>query len=86
MAINFPNTPTLNETHTEVGKTWKWDGVTWNLQSSLSNYDLPIAQAAILGGIKVGDRLTIDAVTGVLSADVQSGGGGLSDGDKGDIE
>ena len=85
MAINFPNTPTLNETHTEVGKTWKWDGVTWNLQSSLSNYDLPIAQAAVLGGIKVGNRLTIDAVTGVLSADVQSGGGGLSDGDYGDI-
>ena len=85
MAINFPNTPTLNETHTEVGKTWKWDGVTWNLQSSLSNYDLPIAQAAVLGGIKVGDRLSIDAVTGVLSADAQSGGSGITDGDKGDI-
>jgi hypothetical protein len=35
-------------------------------------YVLPIATASILGGVKVGTRLTIDPVTGVLSADVQS--------------
>ena len=37
-----------------------------------SNYSLPIASATVLGGIKVGSGLSIDAVTGVLSA---SGGG-----------
>jgi len=37
-------------------------------------YTLPIAAASTLGGIKVGTRLSID-VNGVLSADVQSGGG-----------
>jgi hypothetical protein len=38
-----------------------------------SSYELPIASASVLGGIKVGSGLTIDATTGVLSA---TGGGG----------
>jgi len=36
---------------------------------SLDNYTLPIASSSTLGGIKVGDNLTIDSSTGVLSAD-----------------
>ena len=82
MAINFPNSPSTNDTHTEVGKTWKWDGVTWNLQSE-GNYNLPIATAGELGGIKVGTGLQINATTGILST--TGGGTGISDGDKGDI-
>lgn len=38
-----------------------------------STYELPIASASVLGGIKVGSGLTINATTGVLSA---TGGGG----------
>lgn len=38
------------------------------------SYTLPIATDTVLGGIKVGDRLTIDA-NGVLSADVQGATG-----------
>ena len=40
-------------------------------------YTLPIATAGVLGGIKVGSRLTIDSSTGVLSADAQGGGAGI---------
>jgi len=40
-------------------------------------YTLPIATAGVLGGIKVGSRLTIDSSTGVLSADAQGGGTGI---------
>lgn len=36
-------------------------------------YELPIASASTLGGVKIGEGLTIDAETGVLSS---SGGGG----------
>ncbi len=36
-----------------------------------SQYSLPIASASTLGGIKVGTNLTINATTGVLSADAQ---------------
>ena len=33
MAVNFPNSPSTNDTHTENGYTWKWDGTTWIIQS-----------------------------------------------------
>lgn len=66
MAINFPDTPSLNDTITNNGITWKWDGTTWISQGVTSGYDLPNASASILGGIKVGGGLTIDG-SGVLS-------------------
>ena len=31
MAINFPTNPSTNDTHTASGKTWKYDGTSWNL-------------------------------------------------------
>lgn len=55
----------------------KLDGIT----ELANNYVLPVATDVEVGGIRVGDGLTIDA-EGVLSATVL----GLSDGDKGDIE
>ena len=69
MAINFPDSPSLNEVHTVNGVDWKWDGTTWKGVGGT----LPVAGTATLGGIKVGNRLTIDAGTGVLDADVQAG-------------
>lgn len=41
---------------------------TWK---TVSVYQLPIASASTLGGIKVGTNLTINSTTGVLSADAQ---------------
>lgn len=41
---------------------------------TIPSYTLPTASASVLGGIKVGTRLSIDG-NGVLSADVQAGGG-----------
>lgn len=29
MAINFPDSPTLNQQFTAAGRTWEWDGSTW---------------------------------------------------------
>ena len=69
MAINFPTSPTTNvTTHTNNGVTYLWDGVSWVAQGSTS---LPTASSTVLGGIKIGNRLTINA--GVLEADVQGG-------------
>lgn len=42
---------------------------TWKTASA---YDLPIASASTLGGIKVGDGLNINSSTGVLSANAVS--------------
>ena len=33
MAINFPNNPTVNQTHTVGDITWTWDGTTWKSSS-----------------------------------------------------
>ena len=30
-AIDFPNSPALNEEFTSGNTTWKWDGVSWNV-------------------------------------------------------
>ena len=79
MAINFPNSPSVNDTHTFGGKEWTWNGSSWVLSTNASNYTLPIATGSALGGVKVGSRLSIDSGTGVLSADVQTSSYGNSD-------
>ena len=28
-ALNFPNSPTLNDIYTENNASWKWDGTSW---------------------------------------------------------
>ena len=37
MAINFPNTPNPNDTHSSGGKTWIWDGTSWKLNSTTAS-------------------------------------------------
>jgi len=78
MAINFPTSPTTNvTTHTHNGVTYLWDGTSWVAQGSTAQYTLPTASSTVLGGIKVGQRLTI--ASGVLEADVQASTYGNSD-------
>ncbi len=53
MAINFPNSPSVNDTHSFGGKTWKWDGTSWKLNSSpatgIGYTDLSVSQVAASG-------------------------------------
>ena len=37
MAINFPDSPTPNDTFTDGGRTWIWDGTTWKIYSSTAS-------------------------------------------------
>ena len=81
MAIDFPNSPSVNDTHTSAGVTWKWDGTTWKAEGVTSSYTLPTASSTVLGGVKVGTNLSINS--GVLSASggeitVQEEGSSLS--------
>jgi hypothetical protein len=34
MALDFPNSPALNQTYTSGGQTWIWDGVAWTLSTT----------------------------------------------------
>ena len=65
MAINFPNQPGNGSQHTASGITWTYDGTTWKADGVTGSYALPTASATVLGGIKVGSGLTINA--GVLA-------------------
>lgn len=37
MAINFPDSPSVNDTHTVNGRTWVWDGTAWKLSGTVNN-------------------------------------------------
>ena len=73
-AIDFPSSPSVNQTHTASGITWTWDGTSWKAQGSTTTYTLPTASTGTLGGIKVGGNFAIDgAGTLSLSAAAISG-------------
>ena len=67
MAINFPDSPSNGTQHTASGITWTWDGTTWKADGVTSSYSLPTASTTVLGGIKVGNNLSINSA-GELSA------------------
>ena len=51
----FPSNPVLDQTYFEGGRWYRWDGGDWNLQ-----WQIPVASGTKLGGIKVGNNLTVD--------------------------
>ena len=40
MALNFPNSPALNETYVSNGVTYVWDGVKWTSRGNQSGSPL----------------------------------------------
>lgn len=59
MAINFPDTPATNDTYTDSGKTWKYNGYAWLLQTiptALANGSIALTQLA-QGGAQTGQAL-----------------------------
>ena len=58
----FPQNPVLDQTYFNGNRWYRWDGSGWNLQ-----WQIPMASETELGGIKVGDNLTIEE-DGTLNA------------------
>jgi microcystin-dependent protein len=48
MAINFPDSPSVNDTHTVGDKTWVWDGTVWSVVVSFTN--TPAGAVVMYGG------------------------------------
>ena len=61
-AIDFPNSPTVNDTFTSGNTTWQYDGVSWSLVQS--------AQSIATGSVTE-DKLAASSVTiGKIDAEV----------------
>jgi hypothetical protein len=40
MAMNFPDSPSVNQQFTAGGRTWVWDGTTWSALTVSANQAL----------------------------------------------
>lgn len=67
MPIDFPTSPTTNQTYTYSGKTWTWDGAAWRLTNSTVTGTVGVAN----GGTNITTYTTGDilyaSATNVLS-------------------
>jgi hypothetical protein len=39
MALNFPDSPSLNDTYTFNNKTWVWNGTAWTMRFKTASID-----------------------------------------------
>lgn len=49
-AIDFPNSPSVNDLFNVSGKTWRWDGSAWLLVNSFLEVTVEQSTTAIDGG------------------------------------
>ena len=47
MAIDFPNSPTLNQTYAYEGRTWKWNGTGWQISTTSPSPEVGVQTAAV---------------------------------------
>ena len=59
MALTFPSSPSVNDTYTEGGRTWRWNGTTWK-----------VVTGSIVAGAVGASELASSAVTTVKIADL----------------
>lgn len=57
MALNFPETPDLNDLHSVGDTTWQWDGTAWNVVAGIS----APASVYTFRNINVDDTTTVSA-------------------------
>jgi hypothetical protein len=68
MAINFPNNPLVNDSHTEGSSTWIWNGITWEVQNVVSPSFVNVTASGTITGNVVGN--VSGNVTGNLTGNV----------------
>ena len=66
MAINFPDNPTPNDTFTDGGRTWIWDGTTWKIYSSTAS-GIGLNQLSVTNASVGTSALSYNNTTGVFT-------------------
>lgn len=70
MALNFPNNPSIDDTYTEGGITWTFDGSAWNVLSGTVSPANSFSTIAIAGQDTVVADTSADTLTLVAGANV----------------
>lgn len=78
-AINFPDSPALNDEFTAAGRTWTWDGTAWtSVPGTISLTDVDVTATAselnVLDGITATttELNHVDGVTSAIQAQLNS--------------
>ena len=66
MAINFPDSPNPNDTFTDGGRTWIWDGTTWKIYSSTAT-GIGLNQLSVTNASVGTSALSYNNTTGVFT-------------------
>ena len=66
MAINFPDSPNPNDTFTDGGRTWIWDGTTWKIYSSTAS-GIGLNQLSVTNASVGTSALSYNNTTGVFT-------------------
>lgn len=72
MAINFPATPSTNQTYTFNGRTWTWNGVGWQATGSIGPTTYPGTGIAVSTGSAWNTSLTAPSGAVVGTTDTQT--------------
>lgn len=62
MALTFPSNPTNGQIATVNNRQYQWNGSAWQLVS----YSLPVASSNTVGGVRIGNGLSVNA-SGVVT-------------------
>ena len=71
-AIDFPNSPSVNDTHTVGNRVWKWNGTVWEVVRSTVPYATgatgPTGNTGAVGQTGATGLTGLTGVTGVTGA------------------
>ena len=77
MAIDFPTSPALNEIYSYGGRSWKWNGIAWDIYSTVSG-DVVTTLNGLTGGVSLaaGSNVTLTPVGNTITIASSGGGSG----------
>ena len=72
-AIDFPNSPSVNDTHTVGNRVWKWNGTVWEVVRSTVPYST--GPTGPTGSTGITGQTGANGNTGATGATGQTGAG-----------